>query len=69
MDKNNMLNDDHWELQKKIAKITTIELVLKYRFPDLRLGFLYSLSYEELDEIIDNISTITLEELQGYTHE
>ena len=69
MDKNNMLNDDHWELQKKMAKITTIELVLKYRFTDLRLGFLHSLSYEELDEIIDNISTITLEELQGYTHE
>lgn len=69
MDKNTMLNDDHWEMQKKMAKITTIELVLKYRFPDLRLGFLYSLSYKELDEIIDHISTITIDELHHYMHE
>jgi hypothetical protein len=59
------MNSD-WDYQLKMSKITTIELILRYRFPDMRLGFLYGLALNELDEIIDQISSITEEELTSY---
>lgn len=52
--------------QLKMSKITTIELILRYRFPNMRLGFLYGLTLNELDEIIGQISLITEEGLAPY---
>ncbi|BBH25910.1 hypothetical protein SG0102_08440 [Intestinibaculum porci] len=69
MNEKDLLNmDDHWDYQLKMTKITTVEMVLRYRFPKMRLGFLYQCSLDELDEITKVVGTITEEELQKYHH-
>lgn len=56
----------NYDQQKQLIKINTIVTILDYRFPQLKCGFLYHLSLDELDEIISRIGVITLEELEAY---